>query len=254
MEEDNNNNNNINSKNITHVIFDLDGTLIDSEKYLFNSTNDILKQYGKTYDWTIRSKTIGLHLIKATPIIIEHFELPITPEEYMRQVLIQFKRYVLGEIDGSGVQLLPGTKRLVQHLSKHKIPMAICTGCTEDTFGYKTKSFGDFFKLGNYFHHFVIAGSDPEVGPVLNKPNPQPYKVCMKRFEIENLDPKQVLAFEDSPTGMVSALSAGCQTILIPDPKIDRSNLPMKPTMILNSMEEFKPETFGLPSFDDGIA
>lgn len=122
---------------VTHVIFDLDGTLIDSEKHLFRSTNDVLNEFGKSFDWDIRSKTLGLHLQKSAPIIIEHFHLPIEPAEYIGKVLSRFKSYVQGEIDGCGVQLLPGVKRLVTHLAKHDIPMAVCTGCMEDTFRYK---------------------------------------------------------------------------------------------------------------------
>lgn len=123
---------------VTHVIFDLDGTLIDSEKHLFKSTNDVLSEFGKSFDWDIRSKTLGLHLQKSAPIIIEHFKLSIEPSEYIDKVLSRFKSYVQGEIDGcGGVRLLPGVKRLVTHLARHNIPMAVCTGCKEDTFRYK---------------------------------------------------------------------------------------------------------------------
>ncbi|XP_046908670.2 pseudouridine-5'-phosphatase [Dermatophagoides farinae] len=236
---------------VTHVIFDLDGTLIDSEKHLFRSTNDVLNEFGKSFDWDIRSKTLGLHLQKSAPIIIEHFHLPIEPAEYIGKVLSRFKSYVQGEIDGCGVQLLPGVKRLVTHLAKHDIPMAVCTGCMEDTFRYKTEPFTDFFSPGNMFHHFVIAGSDPDVGE-RNKPHPTPYLVCIERFENgHSLQPQQVLAFEDSPTGLRSAIAAGCQTVFIPDPKLDRNSLSsVQPSIILNSMEQFRPEQFGLAAFD----
>lgn len=129
---------------VTHVIFDLDGTLIDSEKYLFRSTNDVLNEFGKEFDWEIRSKTLGLHLSKSAPIIIEHFQLSIQPEEYIRKIMSQFKSYICGEINGFGVQLLPGVERLVKHLAKHKIPMAICTGCMSDTFEYKVCNYNIF--------------------------------------------------------------------------------------------------------------
>nr|XP_027205613.1 pseudouridine-5'-phosphatase-like [Dermatophagoides pteronyssinus] len=237
---------------ITHVIFDLDGTLIDSEKHLFQSTNDVLNEFGKTFDWNIRSKTLGLHLQKSAPIIIEHFNLSIEPIDYIDKVLLRFKSYVQGDNGGYGIQLLPGVKRLVTHLSRHNIPMAICTGCKEDTFRYKTQPFGDFFRSGNLFHHFVIAGSDPEIGEQ-NKPNPLPYLICIERFN-ENghrINPKQVLAFEDSPTGLQSAIDAGCQTIFIPDPKLDLNSLPVQPSIILKSMEHFQPEKFGLPPFNE---
>lgn len=97
----------------------------------------------------------------------------------------------------------------------------------------------------------MIAGSDPELKEQ-NKPNAQPYLVCINRFENgQQIRPNQVLAFEDSPTGLKSAISAGCQTVLIPDPKIDPKTLAIQPSLILNSMNDFCPEYFGLPAFDD---
>lgn len=138
MAKDNETNNSIPSDPITHVIFDLDGTLINSEKYLFKSINEILMEFGKEYEWSVRAKTIGLHMAKSAPIIVEHFQLPITADEYIQKVLKRFKAYVEGQIDDDkGVQLLPGVQRLVYHLAKHHIPMAICTGCMSDTYQYK---------------------------------------------------------------------------------------------------------------------
>ena len=144
---------------ITHVIFDLDGTLIDSEKHLFQSTNDVLNEFGKTFDWNIRSKTLGLHLQKSAPIIIEHFNLSIEPIDYIDKVLLRFKSYVQGDNGGYGIQLLPGVKRLVTHLSRHNIPMAICTGCKEDTFRYKVRL------PKKHSNNFIIFVSFPPLSP-----------------------------------------------------------------------------------------
>lgn len=127
---------------VTSVIFDLDGTLVDSEKYFYLAVTDILKQYGKEMDWELRSKTIGLYLASSAPIIIDHLELQLTPEEYIGQVLVRFREYVSGNVDGVGIQFLPGVKRLVAHLASHKVPMAICTGSMKETYEYKVKGFG----------------------------------------------------------------------------------------------------------------
>jgi len=132
---------------VTHVIFDLDGTLIDSEKYFYQAVTDILHGYGKSMDWDLRSKTIGLFVTKSAPIIIDHLDLPCTPEDYVNQVLVRFKQYVTGEVDGIGIQFLPGVNRLVSHFSEHKIPMAICTGSMKETYEYKVSLLNYYFKL-----------------------------------------------------------------------------------------------------------
>ena len=50
---------------------------------------------------------------------------------------------------------------------------------------------------------------------------------------------------------MESGYSAGMQVVWIPDPRTDLSQLKDQATLILNSMEDFKPELFGLPPFEN---
>lgn len=125
-----------NSK-VTHVIFDLDGTLIDSEKFLHLAINDVLGQFGKTMDLTLRAKTVGLHMGQSAPFIIEHCKLQLNPADYTQMVMKRYIAYLTGEIDGVGVRFLPGAQRLVKHLASHKIPLAICTGSFQDTYDLK---------------------------------------------------------------------------------------------------------------------
>ena len=63
------------------------------------------------------------------------------------------------------------------------------------------------------------------------------------------VSPQNVLAFEDSPTGLASAVASGCQTVFVQaNPKIDPSQY--NPTMVIDSFLNFKPEFFGLPPFE----
>ena len=57
--------------------------------------------------------------------------------------------------------------------------------------------------------------------------------------------------FEDAPNGVEGALAAGMQVVWVPDPRADRSILGNRVTSTLGSLEEFQPEMFGLPPYDN---
>lgn len=142
--------------------------------------------------------------------------------------------------------LLPGAERLVKHLSAKNVPISIATGSAKDRFEKKTSHIGEI--LRKPFSHHVFAGSDPDVKR--GKPYPDVFLTAAKRFKDPPKDMKSVLVFEDALNGVKAALAAGMQVVYVPDkrwgapPPTDA-----KPTLTLETLEDFKPELFGLPAF-----
>lgn len=60
----------------------------------------------------------------------------------------------------------------------------------------------------------------------------------------------QCLVFEDAPNGVRAATLAGMQSVMVPDPHVD-DELRKEATVVLKSLNEFRPEQFGLPPFSD---
>ena len=176
---------------------------------------------------------------EGSQIIINDLSLPLTLDQYAEQVDQEFRK-----VFSNYVPFMPGAERLVRHLHANKIPIAVATSSKGFTFELKTKPHKEFFKL---FHHIVIASDDPEI--TQGKPDPQTFLVCASRFENPPKDTSTCLVFEDSTAGVEAANRAGMKSIWVPDPRMPKDAA--SPFLTLNSLEEFKPEQFGLPPFDN---
>ena len=174
-------------------------------------------------------------------IIVDDLQLPVTPEEFLKLCDEEYPKCF------AKCSFLPGVERVLDHFDEHKIPMAIASSSKIDSYHQKTEKYGQKFQ--KYWHHILLASDDPEVK--VSKPAPDTFFVCRDRF-----DPKPVsakcLVFEDSTAGVVSGCRAGMQVVWIPDPRIDVKECmdkdpELRPTQVLKSMEDFKPQDFGLP-------
>lgn len=163
----------------------------------------------------------------------------LTPESFVEQYEAELKKLC------PKIKLMPGAERLIKHLSDKKIPIAIATGSSRTGFERKTGHIGDI--LRKPFHHHVFAGSDPEVKR--GKPYPDVFEEASKRFEKAPKEPRDVLVFEDAVNGVKAALAAKMQVVFVPDKRLDLGSVLVKPTLTIGSLEDFKPELFGLPPF-----
>lgn len=176
-------------------------------------------------------------------IAVDDMQLPITPDEFLKLCDEEYPKVF------AKCNIMPGVERLLDHLSKHKIPCCIASSSKRESYHQKTDKFGPKFQ--NYWHHVLLASDEPEVKQ--SKPAPDTFLVAKNRF---NPPPESTkcLVFEDSTAGVVSGCRAGMQVVWVPDPRLDvdecMDNDPeLKPTQILKSMEDFAPEDFGLPPY-----
>ena len=183
----------------------MDGTLIDTEPYWMAAEADIVTAYGATWTDEDGRALVGADLIDAAHLIIARSGIPLEPEEIVERLLD-------GVIDRLrlGTPWRPGARRLLDSLHSEGIPCALVT--------MSWRRFVDpvVAQLPAGTFDVIVCGDEIEAG----KPDPLPYA---RAAELLGVDPRHCVAIEDSPTGVASALGAGCRVLGVPNVRrIDR--------------------------------
>ena len=225
------------SLNISCLIYDMDGLLLDTEGIYTEVTQQIVGEYGKVFDWSVKEKIIGRRSIQAAEIIVESLDLPITPQDY----LDSRKNVLLEKFKDTAP--LPGAKEMTTHFFDMGIPQALATSSSSPMFEAK------FEKHKKWFSQFtqIVRGDDPELKE--GKPAPDIFLLAARRLGV---DPAECLVFEDAPTGTEAALAAGMSVVVVPDPNMDHCHF-KNASQIISSLKDFDPEYWGLPKFAESI-
>jgi HAD superfamily hydrolase (TIGR01509 family) len=220
-------------KSITHVIYDMDGLLLDTESLHEQVNGEVARRYGKIFNSEVKMAIAGRPTLDSAKILVELLQLPLTAEEYLveRNQLL-YPLY-------STAKILPGTVELIQHLAEHNVPQAIASSSARPNFEMKTVHHQGWLK------HFTTTtlGDDPAIKQ--GKPAPDIFLLTAKRL---GANPEQCLVFEDSVAGMEAAIAAGMSVVVIPDAVFDRQ-LFTAADQILDSMTEFNPQDWDLPEY-----
>jgi len=189
---------------VTHVLFDLDGVLLDTEGLYTQAAQVIVSRFGKTYGWAIKRHTMGRDARVSTRYLLDALEIPLTTEEFLDEY-----RTVLEPLLARS-PVMPGAEAFVRKLSLAGVPMAVATSSERRLFDIKSAPH-DWFALFDA----VVCGDDPRVAA--KKPSPDIFLVAASEL---GAAPSACVVFEDSPAGIAAALSAGMRVVAIPHPEL----------------------------------
>jgi len=221
---------------VTHVLFDMDGLLLDTETAYTVAQQDIVGRWGKTFTWELKAKMMGMKALEAATLLIDDLGLEdkISPEDFVAE-----REKLLHDLFARAT-LMPGVDRLVRHLAKHSVPMAVATSSHRRHFELKTSLHGELFGL---MHHIVTGDQVSK-----SKPDPEIFSLAAGLFD-ETPDAGTVLVFEDAPNGVEAGIAAGMQVCHVPDSNLS-ADLRGGAFCELASLESFRPQDWGLPPFE----
>jgi HAD superfamily hydrolase (TIGR01509 family) len=178
------------------VLFDLDGTLVDTEKVWGIALSELVTRYGGVLTDAVRTEMIGGSSAFTMALVDRHYG-PIDRREGSAWLDARVK-----ELYTDGVVWRPGAAELLETVRAAGIPLALVTNTNRPLVDVLLGMLGRF--------DVVICGDEVERG----KPDPQPYAYAAARLGV---DPRDCVAIEDSPAGLISARGAGCAVIAVPN-------------------------------------
>jgi HAD superfamily hydrolase (TIGR01509 family) len=182
------------------VIFDMDGTLLDTESVFKTIVYEVCTELGFEMTEAVHLSMVGGSHERTNQLLVEAYGVAFPYAMFDERC-----RVIMRERSHGGVPVKPGAREFVSELRERGIPTAVATSSRQPHAQHHLGAAGllDLFD--------TIVTRDDVANP---KPHPEPYLTAAKRLGI---DPLQCLALEDSFSGVRAAHAAGMQTIMVPD-------------------------------------
>ncbi|MBQ8687073.1 MAG: HAD family phosphatase [Ruminococcus sp.] len=186
---------------IQGLIFDMDGLLLDTEKYYFRYWMQSAAEFG----FSMKPR----HALAIRSLCAKYAERYLKRElgEDFDYHAVRARRRVLIQeaMEQFGIQLKPGVRELLAWCRENDVLTAVATATPTENAKIHLERVGlkDCFSV-------IVGGDSIENG----KPCPDIYR---KAAAVLSLPTENCLALEDSPNGILAAFSAGCNPVMVPD-------------------------------------
>ena len=181
------------------AIFDMDGTLLDTEKVYQEGWHDVALEFGEEPSWELahlESGASGPYMYET----VKRFYPNVDPHEYVEHVIAYMQRKTAEHID-----LMPGVTEILSFFKENDVRLAVASSSPREIIKANLDRVGvlDYFEV-------IVAGEEVAHG----KPSPD---IFLKAAELLKLPPEDCYVFEDSLNGMRAGAAAKCAAVMIPD-------------------------------------
>ena len=213
---------------IKAVLFDCDGTLLNTVPIYWQANESII---GSHYPPSFDHKVNGLTDEDEAAIVIEHFKLNMTVQEFIEKRMKYFRENM------PNATIVPGMENIVKKIYNMGIPIGVATSSPREAYNIKTSKHKEFFSM----FKTSVCGDDVVNG----KPSPEIFLKAAK--QICDFKPENILVFEDATNGIKAASAGGFPSVLtkasereVIDEKLkelDKDGI--RPTLLVDTFEDF---------------
>lgn len=183
---------------IRTIIFDLDGTIIDSEPMALRAILDCTKEWGIPVTHEQAASVAGKKWEVAFDLLYQLFPMPFPMDEASRRIVKRYQELVRGHVEP-----VPGAIEAIKNFSASGFALALVSGSIREDVLWALRR----FDVENYFK--VVLGAEDYRE---SKPSPEGY---LKALSILGAEASEAVVLEDSAAGIASGLAAGCKVVAI---------------------------------------
>jgi HAD superfamily hydrolase (TIGR01509 family) len=207
---------------IQAVIFDMDGVLVDSEEYWWQSRVEFAQRRGKVWSFDDQRSAMGRSTIEWARLMWERLALDMPLEAIMEEVIAGVNARLEARLP-----ILPGAAEAVRAAAS-VYPVALASGSPTSVIDEVMK----LTRLDQVFR-LIVYGDDMQNG----KPDPEIYLTTAQKLGV---DPAKCVGIEDSGNGLRALKAAGMIAIAVPSPGFPLTDdLLALADQVLGSLTEF---------------
>lgn len=180
------------------MLWDLDGTIIDTEPFWFAAEHDLVRSFGGSWSDEHALALVGSDLLSAGRYIRDTAGVDLEPAAIVERLVANVNERLRTEIPWR-----PGARALLASLRSAGVPCALVT------MSYRSLTVPIVDGLPADTFAAIVTGDSVTHG----KPHPEPYLTAARLL---GFDPEACVAIEDSDTGARSASAAGCHVLAVP--------------------------------------